>query len=166
MSSKKTKSPYGYYGVYGSLAYDFRPIGNERAGEYSGHAATQQKKKIKRRAGGKSPALFVSVLLCIIMLLCGLLSRNYIVILSDEADALQEEISHLTQEQVQLKIEHAMAFSPEETERYATEKLGMKKPGAEQIYYIEIESEEASAEEKDENSKGGLLSIIRAYLPG
>ena len=165
MSPKRGKSPYGYYGVYGSLAYDFRPIGNERAGEYSGKTAPKQKKKTKRRAGA-SPALFVSALLCIIMLLCGLLGRNYIVILSDEADALQNEIALLTQEQVQLKIEHAMTFSPEETERYAIENLGMKKPGAEQIYYIEIEAGEQSAEKEEESNEWDILSLIRAYLPG
>jgi len=163
MSTKGRKDIYGYYGVYGSLAYDFRPIGNERAGEYSGNAAGKQKKKTKCRAGG-SPALLISSVLCIVLLITGLLGRSQTVVLSDEVSTLKKEIAELNAQQTKLKIEHASAFLPGETEAYAIEKLGMKKPGADQIIYIELV--DRSEQIVENTAPKDFWSVIREYLPG
>lgn len=159
------KDPYGYYGVYGSLAYDFRPVGNERPGTYSGKAARKRKIKIKRRAG-ISPALVVSALLCLAMVIVALMCRNDLIIISEEAHQLSEEIAALAQEQKRLKIEHAMAFSPAETERYAIEELGMRKPAAHQLFYIDVPEPVSVDEPEAEAPAGDILSRVRAYFPG
>lgn len=163
--SKSGKSPYGPYGVYGSLAYDFKPIGNERAGQYSAPKAPRKQGAAKRK-GAASPAIAVAAALCVLIFAAGLLLRAETVELSDKSVALQNEIDELLSQQTFLKIEHAAAFSPEETERYATEELGMQKPGAHQIYYIDIPELASEAEEQETNLPWMLLSMLREYLPG
>lgn len=163
--SSGSKSPYGYYGVYGSLAYDFRPVGNERAGDYSRVDKSPPKKKV-RRARRTSPALITGSALCAVLLLCGLMAQSALVELSDKAVAAQQEIEGLLQEQTRLKIEHSMAFQPEETERYAIEELGMRKPTAEQICYIDTMPPMSEADIENTELSWSLWNMIREYLPG
>lgn len=164
--SEGRKNPYAYYGVCGSLAYDFRPQGNENPGQYSGKTAQKQKKKTKCKAG-VSPALAVSAALCTALLFSAVMAQSEIIVLSDKAHTARTEIVELLEEQARLKIEHAIAFAPAETERYATEVLGMVKPGAQQIYYIEVpESVPTDGEMEEKTEAKGLEELLRAYFPG
>ena len=163
---KSGKSPYGPYGVYGSLAYDFKPIGNERPGQYSAAKAGTKPRAAKRKRTAASPAVAVGAVLCALIFSTGLLLRAETVELSHESVEMQNEIEELLDEQTFLKIRHAAAFSPEETERYATEELGMQKPGAHQIYYIDIPELVIEDGDGETHLPWKLLSMLREYLPG
>lgn len=160
------RSPYGRYGIYGSLAYDFRPIGNERAGQYSTVKAPKPRKRARKRPV-RSPAFAVSAVLTAVLLFTGLMAQSSLVALSDETVSVQRELDELLGEQTKLKIEHAAAFLPAETEQYAIDVLGMRKPGADQIYYIDTDvSLSGEAESEDESFAQWLLSTISEYFPG
>ncbi len=164
--AKSGKSPYGRYGVYGSLAYDFKAIGNERAGDYS-KAEKPKGKRRPRRKALSSPALAVAAVLCAVMLFAGLMSQSALVALSDETVAVQNEINELLERQTELKIRHENAFSLADTERYAIDVLGMQKPSAEQICYIDISEADAQAKEDSDNgSMLDFLSMLSEYFPG
>lgn len=164
--SEGRKNAYGYYGVHGSLAYDFRPNGWENAGEYSGKTEAKQKIKTKGRAG-VSPALFISVALSITMLIAALMCSAELVVLSEEIYTIEKKIDELEQEQTRLKVEHGFLYSPDEIERYAIEMLGMQKPSSEQIVYINVPEPVVPVQEQNqEYSDGGVLSFIREYFPG
>lgn len=156
---------YGKYGVYGSLAYDFKPIGNENSGEYCKSTENVPSHKIRSR-GVLSPAFAVACLLCVVLLAAGLLSRSSLVVLSEETSSLHEEIEELLDEQSRLKIRHEKAFPLAATEAYATEVLGMQKPASQQIVYIDILSEAEEVQSAESSQKAGLFSLIREYFPG
>lgn len=154
-----------HYGTYGSLAYDYGSFGCNNAGEYSGSTAQKQKKKIKCRAG-VSPALVVSCALCLVIVLTALMRSSEITVLSAEVHSLRQEIEELRDEQTKLKIEHALAFSPEETEKYAREVLGMIKPGPQQIYYIELGEIPPEDDTNDHGGEEKTEYFIREYFRG
>ena len=164
--SQRGKNPYGYYGVYGSLAYDFRPVGNERAGDYGKTDACISKKHVRRK-DTVNVAFAAACTLCAALLVCGLMLRLSLTEISDRSVKLRNEIEELYDEQTRLKIEHSMCFSPEETEEYAVSELGMIKPSAHQIEYIEASDDSFSeGTEAPENGQRDILSIIKEYFPG
>lgn len=164
--SQGGKNPYGYYGVYGSLAYDFRPIGNERAGDYSKVKASRIKSGPLMRAM-PSPAFAVALILCAFSLGAALLAQSALVELSSETVSVQQEIKELLDERTLLEIRHTELFSPAATERYAVEELGMCRPSGGQICYIDVAApvEEGSAH-KEKSLSEEILSLISAYFPG
>ena len=142
--ARQSEEIYGKYGVFGQKAYDFRSCGNEGPGFYSPKRAAAT--RAKRTKSPVSPALPVGCLLCVILLGAALASRSSLLILSQETVALQQEIGELLDEQTELKIRHETEFSLAETEKYAIEILGMQKPAAGQIEYIDIPSRSADDE--------------------
>lgn len=128
---------YDFFRSYGSLAYNFQARGNENAGVYG----TVFKKKKSARSipdKGVSPAMIVGVCLCAVLVFISLMLRVSLVVISDETIALQNEINLLQEQQTSLKLRHAELYSFEETEKYAIEVLGMKKPGLNQIRYLDF----------------------------
>ncbi len=156
---------YGKYGIYGRDAYDFKTTGNEIQGEY-GSSIKMTKAEKTNFSDKPSPAMSIACLLCAVLLFTGLMFRSSLIILSQETVAVQEEIEELLDEQTMLKIRHEMAFSLAETEEYAIDVLGMRKPVAAQVSCVDIVegTEETLADEAREEKK--FLSIIRAYFSG
>ena len=158
-------SPYGQSCVYGSLACEIPLFDEREAGEYSAVTARKQKIKRKRRAGA-SPALAVSCALCLIIMLSALYGSLQITVLSSEVQVLRQEIELLSDEQAKLKIEYARLYSPTETEAYAREILGMDKPGAHQIIYLDVDKPIVFDDVKEEKSQSSFVDCIRAYFSG
>lgn len=121
--------------------------------------------QLRKSKFGATAAICVSVLLCITLLLTGLLSREELVVLSEQTRVLQQEISELKEQQIKLKIRHAEMFPLEETEKYAVEVLGMQKPGPGQLCAVEID-QATQLLQSDTNNKRDILSLIREYFPG
>ena len=158
----KSKDIYGRYGVYGSLAYDFKTSHTFPEDAYS---VISEKKKKNHRKKTKSPALLVSCILTAALLFTGVMLRSSMVVLSEEVYSLRNEVENLLEEQTKLKISHEKAFPLQETEKYAIEFLGMQKPMPYQIIYIDVDElkEETliSGEEKNIN----FFSFLREYFP-
>lgn len=121
--------------------------------------------QLRKSKFGATAAICVSVLLCITLLLTGLLSREELVVLSEQTRVLQQEISELKEQQIKLKIRHAEMFPLEETEKYAVEVLGMQKPGPGQLCAVEIDQATQHLQ-SETNNKRDILSLIREYFPG
>lgn len=150
---------------YGSLAYNFQPSGNECPRLY-GMLPQKKKKQISMPARNSSPALFVGLALCVIFLFTALMLRASLVLVSEETLLLESRISELREQQTDLKISHAEVFSLEETERYAVEVLGMKKPGMDQIRYLDFPIETELDQSEKENVDRDILTLLKEYFPG
>jgi len=144
--TRHDRNPYGNYGIYGAPAYDFKPIGNENPGQYSFMAAPHQNGDRSRRSF--RPAFLVACVLCVLLLGYGLYSRNCLVEISARCFELRLAITELGDEQERLKLEHELMFSPEKTEHYAINELGMQRPAAEQICIIDANAQENAADLK------------------
>ena len=151
--------------THGPLAYNFQPIGNEYPGVY-GMLPQKKKKQKTMPARNTSPALFVGIALCVVLIYLSLMMRASLVSISEEARLLENKINELYEQQTGLKLRHAEVFSLEETESYAVEVLGMKKPGLDQIRYVDF-PDVYEAAQTDENISGwNILSILKEYFSG
>ncbi len=151
--------------THGSLAYNFQPIGNEKPGLY-GMLPQKKKKQISMPARNSSPALFVGLALCAVLIFVLLILRTSLVLVSEETLRLEQRIIRLREEQTELKIRHAEVFSLDETERYAIDVLGMKKPGMDQIRYVYFPIEKEYVQSDKENKDRDFLSLLKEYFPG
>ena len=59
---------------------------------------------------------------------------------ADSAVELEQQLAELEQQQAKLKIAYESAFNLAEIEDYAVSSLGMQKPKADQVYYIDTSS--------------------------
>lgn len=152
--ASNSKVKYGSGAVYGSLAYDFdnpelypeiysSPLErtappqtreDTAAGVRTGartHARTRQ---------GISPAAVLGMMVAAVLFVIALLAQIQLVGISDTSVQLQSQLSQLETEQAKLQIAYESAFNLTEIEEYATTQLGMQKPNADQIYYIDTAS--------------------------
>lgn len=151
--------------TYGSLAYNFQPFRNEDPRLY-GMLPQKKKKQISMPARNSSPALFVGLALCVILVFTALMLRTSLVLVSEETILLENRISELREQQTGLKIRYAEVFSLDETERYAIEVLKMKKPGMDQIRYLDFPLETDSAPLDEENRDRDIFTLLKEYFPG
>ena len=159
------QSGNGPFRMYGSSAYNFQPLGNECPGAYG--MLPKRKKKHKCATGRScSPALFVGLIMCSVLIFVSLMYRTSLVRISEETVALENKISELREQQVRLRIRHAEVFSLEETEQYALSVLGMQRPGADQIKYVYFPKQPDAAVSDNEKKEGDILSRLKEYFPG
>lgn len=92
---------------------------------------------ISRRGQGISLVTIAGFALAAIMLVMLLMSHVRMTALSDEAAACQSRLTELGEQQNKLQARYEQTFSLAEVERYATEELGMQKPRAGQITYLD-----------------------------
>ena len=158
----KSKDIYGRYGVYGSLAYDFKTSYKLPEDSYS---VVSEKKNRDHRKKIKSPALIVSCVLAAALLFTGVMLRASMVVLSEEVYSLRNEVEKLLEEQTKLKISHEKAFPLLQMENYAIEILGMHKPLPYQIIYVDVgEAKEESIITREEKNIN-FFSFLREYFP-
>lgn len=86
-----------------------------------------------------SYSMFIAVIFCFsaVMLVFSLLASIKLAALNDTAAKLINETKALEEENRILTAEYEKLINIEEIEKYAVEVLGMKRPTAEQIEYIE-----------------------------
>jgi len=140
---------YGQGAVYGSLAYDFNHPELYQE-EYSRpqtpaarpQTATQTKVRTRARTAavtkqGVSPVAIIGIAVAAVLLIISITAQITAFSVAGENVALTNQLEELEREQAKLQIAYESAFNLAEVETYATQVLGMQKPGADQIYYID-----------------------------
>ena len=148
---------YGQNAVNGSLAYDFDNPELYREIEYglplpfdappAEAEQTQEQEEVlpqtRSRARAKqsvAPAAVLGVLIAAAMFVAAIMAQIQLTGLSTERVALEAELAELQTKNAQLQIAYESAFNLTEIEEYAVTELGMQKPGADQITYIDTSS--------------------------
>jgi len=73
----------------------------------------------------------------LIMLFMSLLARVQLMDVEQTILDIEKEMELCAEEQELLKLRHENSLSLEEIEKLAVERLGMQRPGARQIYYLD-----------------------------
>lgn len=86
-----------------------------------------------------SNSMFLAVVFCFsaLMLVFSLLASIKLAALNDTATRLSRETAELVEKNRALTAEYEKNINIEEIERYAVDELGMRRPTAEQVEYIE-----------------------------
>lgn len=175
---------YGQGAVYGSLAYDFNhpELYQEEYSRVPEHTAapktqTQTQTKVHTRARAVAhtkqsiaPMSIAGVLVAAFLFVIAIMAQAQLVGISAESVSLQNELAQLEEQQTKLMIRYESAFNMSDIEEYAVKSLGMRKPRAEQICYIDTSAPDkavviASGEETDFVDKvSDFLSGIGAYF--
>lgn len=146
MAEAASKSRYGEGAVYGSLAYDFNnpALYPEEYGRVAGKPETQAQPKIRTRARtaprakqGIAPVSILGAAAAAFLLVTAISARASLFAISGESVELQQTLSELETEQTRLRIAYESVFNLAEVEDYAVHTLGMQKPTADQIFYID-----------------------------
>ncbi len=124
---------------------------------------------ISRRGQGVSLLTLGGFALAAVLLVLLLMSHIRMTMVSDAAAASRTRVEELTEQQHKLQAQYEVTFSLAEVERYATEELGMQKPRAGQITYLDGLGGSDRAEIITQDSArpsyfAELLAQIRAYF--
>ena len=171
---------YGQGAVYGSLAYDFNNPELYRE-EYSvPQTPTAQPKertqtRVRTRSSAKTkqsiaPLSVAGVLVAALLFVVSITAQIQLFDISTESVKLSTQLSELETEQARLRVSYESAFNLTEIEEYAMNELGMQKPSADQIYYIDTSAPDKAVVVADNGSRSfvdrtaDFLSGIRAYF--
>ena len=146
---------YGEGAVFGSLAYDFNNPELYRE-EYSPARPKEKQKarpqtavtpRVHTRARAAAhtkqslaPASLAGMLAAAFLAVVAILAQAQIVSISSQSVQLRNELTALEEQQSKLRIAYESAFNMAEIEEYAVHELGMQKPRADQIFYIDTSS--------------------------
>ncbi len=167
---------YGAGAVDGSLAYDFNhpalnpeyddPFGIGAQPEQAEWTAVRTRSVARQRTKQSiAPVTVLGFAIAAVLLVTSILARVQLVELSATAAALETQLSELTTEQTRLQIEYESAYNLTEIEEYATSVLGMQKPTADQIYYIDTSAAD-KAVVIGEPEGDGLIERIENFIAG
>ena len=160
-----TAENYGQGAVFGSLAYDFNNPELYRE-EYSTaqpqvrpREETRTRVRTRARTAVKTkqsiaPMSILGVLAAAFLIVTAILAQAQIVGISSKSVALQQELAQLEEQQAKLRIDYESAFNMAEIEDYAIHTLGMQKPRANQIYYIDTSSPDKAVVIADSENTG------------
>lgn len=160
--------------VYGSLAYDLnhpelfedaysapqapaKPKTEERTG-----ILTRSKRVVHTRQG-IAPAAIVGILAAAFLFVTGITAQVRLLSVSSQSVELQTKLEELEVQQAKLRIRYESAFNLAEIEEYATAELGMQKPNANQIAYIDTSAPD-KAVVIDDGSGEGIVDKISDFL--
>ena len=156
MAETALNDRYGKDAVYGSLAYDFnnpalypeeygRPVGRpETSPAGSPETRTREQVKVRTRARtaprakqGIAPVSILGAAAAAFLLVTAISAQASLFAISGASVELEQTLSELEIQQTRLRIAYESAFNLAEVEDYAVHTLGMQKPAADQIYYID-----------------------------
>ena len=176
MAAAAAKRKYGQGAVYGSLAYDFNNPELYRE-EYTtaqpkARPQTQTQTRVRTRARTAvhtrqsiAPLSLVGMLAAAFLLVIAILAQAQMVGISSKSVTLRSELSQLEEEQAKLRIAYESAFNMAEIEDYAIHSLGMQKPRADQIFYIDTSSPDKAVVIANGES-AGFVDRVSDYLSG
>ena len=156
MAAAAANRKYGQGAVFGSLAYDFDNPELYReeytTAEPTARPRTQERTRVHTRAKAAvhtrqsiAPLSIVGMLAAAFLVVIAILAQAQMVGISSKSVALQQELTQLEEQQAKLRIAYESAFNMAEIEDYAIHSLGMQKPRADQIYYIDTSSPDKAA---------------------
>ena len=106
-----------------------------------------------------------------VMIVLLLMVKVQLTEITDQAVALERQLTELEVAQNRLLIDYESAFNLTEIEEYATTQLGMQRPRDEQIYYLDstvpdkaVILENASEEKSLSNRLFDMLASISEYF--
>ncbi len=176
MAEAAVNRKYGQGAVYGSLAYDFNNPELYRE-EYTeaqpkAHPRVQTQTRVRTRARtvvrtrqSIAPLSLLGMLAAAFLLVTAILAQARIVGISSKSVALQQELTQLEEQQAKLRIDYESAFNMAEIEDYAIHSLGMQKPRADQIFYIDTSSPDKAVVIAGAESTG-FVDRVSDYLSG
>lgn len=146
----RKRTYYGGGAVQGSLAYDFnhpelyREM-PEKTARPQRETATHTAVRTRAVASVKTkqslaPFAIGGLFVAALMLVICLSAQIRLLDISTQSAKLESQLGDLLTEQTKLKIAYESAFNYSEVEEYATKTLGMQKPQADQICYIDTAS--------------------------
>ena len=180
MASAAMKRKYGQGAVYGSLAYDFdnpelyreeyaetEPAARPRTRtETKTHTRVQTRARTAARAKQSiAPLSIVGMLAAAFLVVVAILAQAQMVGLSSESVKLQQQLDALEEQQSKLRIAYESAFNMAEIEDYAIHTLGMQRPRADQIFYIDTSSPDKAVVIAGGESDG-FVDRVSDYLSG
>ena len=176
--AEAAKRRYGEGAVYGSLAYDFdypevysgeeyaqprtapaRPKTAEKT-----HTATRTRYAVRTKQS-IAPTAILGVLVAAFLMISGITAQVQLLAVSNQSVELQTKLEELKVRQAKLRIGYESAFNLAEIEEYATETLGMQKPNANQIAYIDTSSPD-KAVVVDDGSGDNFVDRVSDFLTG
>ena len=130
-------------------SYDFRTRDTYTPEEYSGEIGRGNIKKGERTYPPKLSRLLALAggLIGAVLLCCSLVAQAQLNEISNRTVELQGRMTDLRSQQARLEIELAQLCDLARLEDYAIDVLGMQKPGADQIIYLDSSDEGGSAGE-------------------
>ena len=176
------RTEYGRGAVYGSLAYDFNNPELYTEEEYSRLQQPEPREETKARAEtraqaaaaprsvqGISPFAVLGVAVCAFLSVIAITSHVGLVRISGESVELQARLAELEKDRARLQIAYESSFNLAEIEEYAIETLGMQKPIADQVTYIDTSAPDRAVvvgEESDSfvDRTADFLSDIGSYF--
>lgn len=118
-----------------------------------------------------SPLAIVGCICAAVMVVFLLMAKIQLTELTDQAVALENQLTELSVAQNRLLIDYESAFNLTEIEEYATTQLGMQRPREDQIFYLESTvSDKAVIIENSDGKKGlgdrlfDMLSSVSEYF--
>ena len=167
---------YGQGAVYGSLAYDFDNPELYRddvnVAQPKARPQVQTPTRVRTRARNVvhtkqsiAPLSIVGMLAAAFLVVTAILAQAQIVAISSTSVSLQKELSQLEEQQTKLRIAYESAFNMAEIEDYAIHSLGMQKPRADQIFYIDTSSPDKAVVIAGGES-AGFVDRVSDYLSG
>ena len=178
MAAAAAKRAYGQGAVFGSLAYDFdnpelyRDEYTTAQPKARPRTQTQTKTRVRTRARAAAhtkqsiaPATLAGMLAAAFLVVVAILAQAQIVGISSVSVALEQELAQLEEQQAKLRIAYESAFNMAEIEDYAIHMLGMQKPRADQIFYIDTSSPDKAVVIANGES-AGFVDRVSDYLSG
>ena len=164
MAAASMKTRYGQGAVYGSLAYDFnnpKLYGDEYSTAPTPTARPQTSTKVHTRARTAvhtrqsiSPMSIIGMLAAAFLFVIAITAQAQLIGVSAESVQLQQELDVLEERQAKLRIRYESAFNMADIEDYAIHSLGMQKPKADQIFYIDTSAQDKAVVIADQNTSG------------
>ena len=165
---------YGQGAVFGSLAYDFNnpELYPEEYTEAQPKTRPQTRTEIHTRARTAvhtrqsiAPVSIVGMLAAAFLVVTASLAQAKIVGISSRSVELRQELEQLEEQQAKLRIAYESAFNMAEIEDYAIHSLGMQKPRADQVFYIDTSSPDKAVVVAGGDDVG-FVDRVSDYLSG
>ena len=165
--------------TYGSLAYDFqtaiprpkpeweavpqpeRKVVIPAAPEFEEQGAPQRRPRPRQTI---SPVSILGFACAAVMLVFMLIAKIQLTVITDQAVALESELSSLSLEQNRLLIEYESVFNRSEIEEYAMSTLGMQRPREEQIVYLNSTAPDKAVVLETDKGTGGFFNELGEML--
>lgn len=167
---------YGQGAVFGSLAYDFNnpELYPEEYSEAQPKARPQTRTRTEIHTRARTmvhtrqsiaPVSIIGMLVAAFLVVTAILAQAKIVGISSRSVELQQELAQLEEQQAKLRIAYESAFNMAEIEDYAIHSLGMQKPRADQVFYIDTSSPDKAVVIASGDNVG-FVDRVSDYLSG
>ncbi len=166
---------FGEVPVYGSLAYDLNYPGFYQNDSYAAPRAPTARPRTRTESLSRSrglrrsrqsiaPAAIIGLVAAAFLFVTGITAQVNLLRVSNDSVELESRLAELREQQDKLRISYESAFNLAEIEEYATLRLGMQKPNASQIAYIDTSAPDKAMVVTEEDS--GFVDRVSDFLSG